>query len=166
MHLIMKKILNFSVIAALFLGFLSCETMEDPEIKNTSTWPLNGKYWVQYDSTSNGNTYIGGYHKLIVTNTSSDNGDSILINDNGTGFALKAAVNMNDLTFNVENYQVNDTTTISLNSGKLLDDATKTPGEGVVTDSLYFEMEIDWPNTTDQVTISGYKYTGWPADNH
>lgn len=158
----MKNYLFLTIIAAFFIGLISCETMDDPEMTTTSTWPLNGEYRVTYDSTANGNPFFSERHALIITNTSADNGDSIVINDaSGTGYKYKAAVNMTQLSFSAENYQYDSTTTITVSNAKLIEDGTKSPYEDVVTDSLYMEVEITTPTGTDAITISGYKYAGW-----
>jgi len=158
----MNKLISIILTAVFFVGLMSCETMEDPEIKNTSTWPLNGEYWVQYDGSSE----VSGYHKIIITNTAADDGKSILINDHGYDFMIRSNADMESVTFDVADYQVNDTTSVSITNGQLMVDGTQTPASNVVTDSLYMEMEVVTPSKTEQVSISGYKYTGWPEDNH
>lgn len=161
----MNRYLLSIIIASLVMGLFSCETMEEPDIKNTSTWPLNGEYWVKYEDPA-GNAIFSTRHKMIITNTSANKGDSILVSDQGTGFKFKAAANMEGLSFNVSDYPVDDTTNLSISNGKLMVDATQTKSEKVVTDSLYMEMEVVTPSGTQQLTISGYKYTGWPEDNY
>lgn len=157
----------FLIIAGVFLmGLFACETMEDPEIKNTSTWPMNGEYWVKHDNTATGNPYLSGRHKMIISNTAADDGDSILIDDGGIGAMFKAAVDMDALTFSVADYPIDDTTTLSISNGKLLREATVTKTEEIPTDSIYMEIEWVTPGGTDQITISGSKYTGWPEDNY
>ena len=158
----MNKIATIILSAVFFMGLFSCETMEDPEIKNTSTWPLNGEYWVTYD----GPTAPAGYHKIIITNTAADDGQSILINDAELDLVTKADVDMEAVSFGVTDYAANDTTTVSISSGQVITDGTMTPVSEVPTDSLYMEMEIVTPSLTEQLTISGYKYTGWTEDNH
>jgi len=158
----MNKYVLLILSAVFFMGLFSCETMEDPEIKNTSTWPMNGEYWVQHD----GSPSLSGYHKVIITNTAADDGKSILIDDHGLGFLIKSNVDMESKTFEVSDYSVNDSTTVSISNGALLTDGTQGPQSEVVTDSLYMEVEVVGPSTTEQITISGYKYTGWPKDNH
>ena len=158
----MNKVITIILSAVFFMGLFSCETMDDPEIKKTSTWPLNGEYWVTYD----GPTAPAGYHKIIITNTAADDGQSILIDDSGSGLMIKADVDMEAVSFGVTDYAPNDTTTVSVSNGQVITDGTMTPASEVPTDSLYMEMEIVTPSLTEQFTISGYKYTGWTEDNH
>lgn len=158
----MNKIVTIILSTVFFMGLFSCETMDDPKIKNTSTWPLNGEYWVTYD----GADAPSGYHKVIISNTAADDGKSVLINDGGQDFTIKANADMEVIAFDVTDYQVDDTTTVSISNGQVIEEGTMTPASNVPTDSLYMEMEIVTPSQTDQVTISGYKYTGWTEDNH
>lgn len=205
----MKNYLVLTLIASFFIGLLSCETMDDPEMTSTSTLPMNGEYWVKYDSTSNGSAHFADRRKIIITNTANDDGEEILINDDndGTGLVFKADVNKDELTFSASDYPITDSVIVnadtmiatlhevSVNNGTLMEEATKTKSEEVVTDSIYMETEINTtvdtleisidtvsadPEVLDinvlntigtetwglNLTISGYKYTGWPEDNY
>lgn len=157
-----RKILIFAFIIGL-VGLFSCETMDEPEMETTSTFPMNGEYWVTYEFNG---APLMDYHLLTVTNTAADDGKHILINDeNGTGVVLKSNVNMGSLTFSVDNtYDLNDSTVLSIDGGKLLEEKYTTTA-GNETDSIYFELV--YPNANDStIVISGYKRTGWPIDDH
>ena len=162
----MKKYLYSIILSTLVLGLFSCETMDEPDIKDTSTWPLNGEYWVKYEDPGTGNLYYSDRHKMIITNTAANQGDSILVSDEGTGLKFKAAANVEGMSFSVSDYPVNDTTNVTINNGQLMVDATQTRSQEVVTDSVYMELEWQTPSGTEQITVSGYKYTGWPEDNY
>ena len=165
-----KKILIFALIFGL-IGLFSCETMEDPEMETTSTFPLNGEYWVTY---SIGGAQVVDYQEMIITNTSADEGKHILItepvvlaNDAGDKIPAKANVDMDNLTFNLDNFtfDVNDSTTktVSIENGKFMEESYTTAA-GNETDSIY--MKVINHDSGDTIAVSGYKYTGWPADDH
>ncbi len=156
-----RKILIFALIIGL-AGLFACETMDEPEMETTSTYPLNGEYWVTYHHN---NTMIMDYHMLILSNTAADDGQQILIRDDGTGAAFKADVNMDNYTFSVTNsLDVDDSVTLyNVNNGKFLEEAYTTVN-GNETDSIHFELV--YPNQGDStIVISGFKRTGWPEDD-
>ncbi|MCF8219147.1 MAG: hypothetical protein K9I29_02035 [Bacteroidales bacterium] len=165
-----RKILIFALIFGL-IGVFSCETMDDPEMETTSTFPLNGEYWVTY---SQGGSVVVGYQELIITNTAADDGQHILItepvvlvDDAGHEIPAKANVNMDNLTFSLDNFtfDLTDTTTqtVSIENGKFMEESYTTAA-GNKTDSIYMDMIIH--DSGDTLAVSGYKYTGWPADDH
>ncbi|MFO8086977.1 MAG: lipid-binding protein [Bacteroidales bacterium] len=178
-----KKILIFAIILGLAALF-SCETMDEPEMETTSTFPLNGEYWVTY---SQGGTQIVGYNLLTLTNTAADDGKHILIkepvlmvNEAGEMAPVVANANMDNLTFNVQGfeYPYNDTSIVRLDisDGKFWEDKYTTAA-GNKTDSIYMnvtfnELAVDTNgNVIDTAysgtfEISGYKRTGWPDDDH
>lgn len=178
-----RKILIFALILGLAALF-ACETMDEPEMETTSTFPLNGEYWVTY---SMGGTMVADYHLLTLTNTAADDGKHILIKEpvvmvNGAGSMIPvvANANMDNLTFNVQDfeYTYNDTSIVKLDitDGKFWEDKYTT-NAGNKTDSIYMmvtydELAVDTlGNVIDTAysgtfEISGYKRTGWPDDDH
>lgn len=178
-----RKILIFALILGLAALF-ACETMDEPDMDTTSTFPLNGEYWVTY---SMGGTMIVDYNLLTLTNTSADDGKHILIkepvimvNEAGSMAPVVANVNMDNLTFGIQDfeYAYNDTSIVRLNitNGKFLEEKYTTKA-GNKTDSIYMsvdfnELAVDaLGNVIDTAysgtfEISGYKRTGWPDDDH
>jgi hypothetical protein len=114
--MIMKKILIL-LTGLIILSYYGCQKYDNPIIKVTSTYPLNGEFWVQFDKATITGTdttwtldpYGLGYKKIIIANTSSDKGDSIIVYDSGDPktdiwpFKVKAACNVNALTFSAIN---------------------------------------------------------------
>lgn len=179
-----RKISIFVFILGLATLF-ACETMDEPEMETTSTFPLNGEYWVTY---SQGGTMIADYQLMTVSNTAADDGKHILIKDpvimvDGSGEMqdVVANANMDNLTFNLQNfeYSYNDTSIVrlSIENGNFMEESYTTTA-GNETDSIYMnvnynELAIDTAtgNVIDTALsgtfeISGYKRTGWPDDDH
>lgn len=167
-----RKILIFALIFGL-IGIFSCETYDDPEMETTSTFPLNGEYWVTY---SQGDSVLVDYQELIITNTSADDGKHILITepvilvdeyDDGDEVPAKANVNMDNYTFKMDTFtfDLTDTTTqtVSIENGQFMEESYTTAA-GNETDSIYMDMIIH--DSGDTIAVSGYKYTGWPDDDH
>lgn len=169
----MKKrrliIISFLVLIIGLGTSCNYDTYEDPEIDYTSTYPINGEYWVQYlldDGSGNlVDVYNGGHTILTITNDARNQGDSLVIYDNKNfwQFKVKAAVDMKTKTWSVTDgydYIWNDATTIA--NGKFLE------GEGLsrdgnVTDSIY--MEITWASDpTETFICAGVRKTGFLED--
>ena len=165
----MNKVFSILIIAIIGLGFVACNedfnTMPEPEIKYTSTYPMNGEYWVTYQYKADGSDFVSGIAKMTLSNTAANTADSILIYDHDLGFKIKSAVNMDNLTF--ESQSANDYESdevITVTNGKLFEDAGKTP-ENHVTDSIYMELEFS-SAAGDIIICSGLKETGFNDDNH
>ncbi len=165
-----KTILIAFLVLMIGLG-TSCnyDTYEDPEIEYTSTFPINGEYFVQY-LVDNGSgvledIYHYGYTVLTITNDARNQGDSLLIydNENAWEFKVKAAVNMNTLTWSVNNgydYIWDDATTIT--NGQFFE-GMGVSKSGNVTDSIY--MEITWASEpATQFIVAGHRKTGFLED--
>ena len=157
----MKNYITLLVLAVAFIT--SCDEKEDYVQINSSTMEISGEWWVEYSTDG----YNSGLTKLIISNTSADDGNEVWISDehNFWEYKVKCPVNMEQLTFsgndlsNIE-YDV----LIQINGGKMLKDAAKSTS-GVVTDSLYFEIEFaDDPGTIYQA--SGWRKTGFLEDEH
>lgn len=165
-----KTIIIVFLVLTVGLG-TSCnyDTFEEVDIEYTSTFPINGEYYVQYlvdDGTGElVDIYNWGRTILTITNDARNQGDSIVItdNDNFWEFKVKAAVDMNSLTWSVNegyDYVWNDATTIT--NGQFFKDQGLSR-DGNVTDSIY--MEITWesdPGTT--YVVAGVRRTGFLED--
>lgn len=158
-------------------GFLTSCEKEYPEVQYTSTFPVNGEWWVKYEvETTPGvfeDIYHVGYTPLLTFNTSANRGDSIWVSDQGNfwNYKVKSALNLTERTFSVANkksaamdggepYDI----TVTISNGKVL------PGQGrstsgLQTDSIHFEIEFeDDPGTIYRA--SGHRRTGFLEDEH
>lgn len=153
-------IISLILVVALFT---SCDKKEDYEQINSSVMEISGEWWVDY---SDGD-YHSGLTKLIISNTAADNGQEIWISDedNFWEYKVKCPVNIDQLTFSgtdLENIQYD--VLIQISGGKMLPLAAQSTS-GVVTDSIYFEIEFgDDPGTIYQA--SGWRKTGFIEDEH
>ena len=172
----MKKYNSILLILITIFFVSSCkkdliDTIKKIDPGKTSTYPLNGEYWVQLDAapiaTPTAWSNALGYKKIIISNTSTDKGDSIWIDDlkNIWSFKVKTACNPTLMTFNVtdgKELYYDDATTIK--NGKLILDIGISRG-GNKTDSIY--MEISWASDAANVyRLSGVRRTGFTEDDY
>jgi len=124
---------------------------------------ISGEWWVDYFDGED----HSGLTKLIISNTSADDGTEIWISDehNFWEYKVKCPVNMNQLTFTGSDLtDIEHDILVQINGGKMLKNAAKSTS-GLVTDSLYFEVEFeDNPGTIYQA--SGWRKTGYLEDEH
>ena len=163
----MKKIIKYILSIAVIVAFTACQ--EDLEIGGTATEAMSGDWWVQM-GVSDGAGGIAtnyGYSELSTFNTASNSTSQMWLSDHGTfwDYQVKVNINLENMTFTVtdgEDIVHDDNTTIAI--GKILPGAATTPS-GVAADSIYFEVE--WASDPGNVYVgSGYRYTGWPEDDH
>lgn len=174
-----KKIFHIILIGiSLILVINGCrkdiDTYKKVDPGKSSTYPLNGEYWVRLDAatiagsdtTWDVDPYGIGYAKIMISNTSTDKGDSIWVDDLGKiwDFKVKTACNPALRTFSVTkgvDIYLNDTTTIK--NGKLILDKGITKS-GNKTDSIY--MVIKWKSDATTYRLSGVRRTGFQADDY
>jgi hypothetical protein len=163
------------LLALLFVvGITSSCEKEYPEIETTSTYPVNGEWWVTYTQETSPGVFedVGhGYSTLLTFNTSANNGDSLWVSDEGHfwNFKVKSAVNVPQRTFSVANKK-----SAALDKGQPYDigvtisDGKVITGGGlsrtrVPTDSIYFRVEFeDDPGVIYHA--SGHRRTGFLED--
>ncbi|WP_161890091.1 lipid-binding protein [Pontibacter russatus] len=174
----MKKTYLYFLAILLSVGFLSSCERDAPEIEYTSTFPVSGEWWVTYKVETSPGVFVdagGGYSTLLTYNTSDNSGDSIWIDDQGHfwTYKVKAPVNMQNLTFGVEeapNAAYESMVTIA--DGKVLLNAAESK-TGVQTDSIYFKVSFsDEEDEDENVTpyntiyhVSGHRRTGFLEDD-
>jgi len=159
----MKKYIYY--IAVLSFLFASCDTKEDYDVEKSKVVEAAGQWWVKYSTEG----YESGYIMLETYNSASDDGTELWITDNGDwwDYKVKSPINASTLTFSgqdlvsaVEGYDI----TIQVMNGKVILDGGKSTS-GVVTDSIYFELEFeDDPGTIYKA--AGVRRTGFLEDEH
>ncbi len=171
------------IIAVLAFGFSSCEKLwdmnqpADPEVEYSAVWPLAGEWFVQYkfdDGDGNiGDWYGVGYTTLFTYNTAAEDNDKFWISDDGNfwTYTVKSDCNVDNKSFSGDSlvstadyngslYDVK----VNITNGKVIEDGGFST-TGVVTDSIYFEVEF----ADDLGTIyqcSGIRRTGFIDDEH
>ncbi|HMV09920.1 MAG TPA: lipid-binding protein [Cyclobacteriaceae bacterium] len=165
----MKKILVMLCMACI-LTVMACQP-DAPEIKYTSTFPLNGEWAVAYRIETSPGVFEdqSGYTPLTISNTASDKGDSIWISDNNNfwNFKIKAAARAKSKSFSSEGststiagYHIN----VVVSDGKVFLDAVVTKAAKTITDSIYMKLEFeDDPGVIYH--CSGVRRTGFLEDD-
>lgn len=157
----MKKFIFY--IAVLSLIVTSCDLKEDYEVEKSKVVDAAGQWYVKYSTDG----YESDYILLNTFNTSADDGKEFWITDNDEWwhYKVKCPINVSNLTFSGEDlanesYDIK----IQVTNGKVLKNAGKSTS-GVVTDSIYFELEFeDDPGTIYQA--AGVRRTGYLEDEH
>lgn len=170
------KIKNLIIVLAIILmGFSACQ--KDSEVELGPVYPMCGEWYVTakyYDA--DGNEYLDDYFLLTTSNTASYSASELLITDNANwwNFKVKSALNLEGKSFNVSNtpnlVSGYEELIVSVSNGKVLLDGGISTG-GNVSDSIYMEVmfsdaEDSGLSTTEPVTFSGVRRTGFLEDEH
>jgi hypothetical protein len=167
----MKRYSKLVLLLAI-IGLAACEK-EDPEIKNTATYPVSGEWWVTYQVRNTEGQLEdvgGGYYPLLTFNTASNTADSIWVSDAGSfwDYQVKADLDLPNMAFSVnEGQNISYESKVRLANGKVLMGQGRSTS-GVVTDSLYLEVAFDddtEPFSTTYI-VSGHRRTGFLEDEH
>ena len=156
-----------AIISGIFLIAASCQKSYDPGTTNSQKM-ANG-WWVTF--TSGGADIYGIGHFFLTTyNQSSNNNDSIWVDDlsHSWVFKCKAAANYSALTFGVPaapNDYNGDTSTVTITNGKVLLKAGTTKG-GNKSDSLYMQIKFSDDPSGLTYVISGTARTGFIEDDY
>lgn len=154
--------------AFLFLGLMSCDLGDDPDVGGTATQAVAGEWWTTF-TIDGDDVYSLGYQQITTANTAANVATEFLVTDVGHtwDYKVKCPLNLDARTFGgdalanlVDGYDI----TMNIANGKILPNAATSTG-GNVTDSIYFEIEFeDDPGTVYQV--AGYRRTGFLEDEH
>lgn len=168
----MKKILKFSFLACLIMLFLqSCDEVEDMEVGGTSTKEMAGDWYVKLVKN---NQDVKDYYLLTTYNTSANDGKTLWIDDHEEWpMKVKAVVDVNSLSLsgtdleNLYSYDdngVNVAPKVTIREGKIVKGGAVTPG-GNKSDLIVLTVEFS-DDAGEVYTITGYKRTGFAADEH
>ena len=167
----MKKFI-YSMI--MFAGLMTASCEKD-DIIHTATEPLAGEWYVTVDfadadgNVVKANAYGIGQFMVNTYNTSANVNNEMWVDDLGNFWEFKLKVNCDiaNLTF-----ASNDTVPnfyydcgVIIEDGKMLPKAATTPS-GVPADSIVFYVQFtdDEPYGYTRYKVSGYRYTGFTAD--
>ena len=179
----MKNKLIFALLIFLTSGIYSCSKLHDmnepndPEVEYSVVWPLAGEWYVTYKFADEDGViddwYGVGYTKLYTYNTANQDNDKFWISD-GTNFwiyTVKSPCNVGNRTFGGDSlvstadndgelYDIK----VNIKNGKVIENGGHSTS-GVVTDSIYFEVEFeDDPGTI--YYCAGTRKTGFLEDEH
>ncbi|MDP4197227.1 MAG: lipid-binding protein [Bacteroidota bacterium] len=153
--------------------------MKDYDTQYSPTYPVSGEWWVNV-KLADGTDIMGGYSKVLTYNTAANTPDSIWVTDvtssdgsapgNFWTYKCKAACHMADNTFSlpqgtsvISGYNIG----IKITNGKVIKNGAVSPS-GAKTDSIYYEIAFqdDTPSYGTKYICSGYRRTGFQADDH
>jgi hypothetical protein len=154
-----KILSTVSAVLLVVLTLSSCE--KDPEAGGTAVQSMAGEWWVQLDRA-------GAYYHFSTYNTAANLGSEMWLDDLESFWQMKGKVNVDlaTLTFSANNikneyYDI----TFNIDSGKIIQNASKGPVSKAVTDSISFVAEFsDDPGT--KYRLSGYRRTRFSEDDH
>ena len=159
------------IILSLTLVVASCspnEGFEDYTVEKSSLSEVASDWWVIALEPDGVTPAFGGdYVKVTTSNTSADDGSTMLIDDHQNWFEFRTKINMNlsDLTFtgtdNVELYYNGE---ILLANGSITKGSYVTES-GTIVDEIYFEAEFDWFAGTTFI-FKGHQRTGFLEDEN
>lgn len=168
---IYKTLFSLSLIAT----FFSCDSIGDPDAGGTSTENMAGDWYVQM--YTKGEEPSGAYALITTYNTSKNDGKEMWIDDHLHlwYFKVKSPVDVSSLTFSGADLpsSVDDDDdastppyeiTVTITNGQISLNDTETSG-GNISNGISFDIEFsDDPGNV--YTVSGYKYIGFPEDQH
>lgn len=151
--------------------FTSCEK---DEVGTTATEALAGEWYVTVDAVDNaGNTVATdpfglGYTFILTYNTAANIPTEMYVSDQGNFWDYTVRVNsdINNLTFSTDGDVQNEAydCMVNIEEGRMLPGAATTPS-GTPADSIVFYVSFsDDENGFSKYKVSGYRYTGFVAD--
>lgn len=167
----MKKISFFLLSIGIFL----IQSCKKEEIGSTATEKMSGEWSVRADALNSDGSlfaedvYELGHFLLSTYNTADDNTSQMWLDDSDNFWKFKGKVNIDyaSLAFSGENVQnVSYDSKFTVLNGKILKGLAHTPS-GMVADSIVFEIRFDDEDPAtpfDRYRITGYRYTGFVAD--
>lgn len=187
----MKKYLIILIAALAIVSLNSCQ--KDIEPGGTAVEEMAGDWWVVYQSSLQEINFIfegegempslsnienwewdyvydDAYSQLLTYNTAANTADSMFISDDGHYWDFKAKVGVNyaNKTFansgSIPNMAYEDCD-LEIIGGKILKGAAKSPS-GMPVDSIVFYIKFSDDSYGFTFTkVSGFRRTGFPADD-
>lgn len=166
----MKKYIVL-IAAALAFTFTGCETVTEPG--GTAVQDMAGEWWVTAEYQDGGVwTDAGvGHFQLSTYNTAANKSTEMWVNDHGSfwnfksivkvDYAAKTFLTTDSVTTNSASYP---TEKVLITNGKVLKGAAKTPSK-VAADSIVFSAVFNDDSGPIVYKISGFRRTGFPADD-
>lgn len=166
----MKKLI-YSLIMCAGVLFTSCEK---DEVGNTATEALAGDWYVTVDIVDDaGNTLAEdpfglGHTFLFTYNTAANIPTEMYVSDQDYFWNYTVRVNsdVNNLTFGTNGDVQNEAydCLVNIENGRVLPQAATTPS-GMPADSIVLYVSFsDDENPGTKYKVSGYRYTGFTAD--
>ncbi|MDR1382128.1 MAG: hypothetical protein LBJ47_11710 [Tannerella sp.] len=165
-----KKYLTAAVFAACSLFITGCEDETDPG--GTAVKKMAGDWWVTVDviegETNLGDGYGIGHLIMHTYNTAANKPTEMWLEDGGNfwDYKLRVDVQYENRTFSTAGFVDNHAyeSQASITDGKILEGAATTPS-GMPADSIIYYIRFDDDEPEYQYRISGFRRTGFPADD-
>lgn len=158
------------MITALAFISLSCDK-EDTDPGRTSVEEMAGDWWVTYEREVNGTwvDYYGvGYQRFTTYNTAANKNTEMWINDGANFWDFKGVVSVDytnkTFTSNGMMDNVSYDSQFEIKDGKVLKGAATTPS-GQPADSIVFFVQFDDDSPNVIWKVSGFRRSGFPADD-
>lgn len=157
------------MMAAISFAFAGCDKETEPG--GTAIEKMAGDWWVTVDVIDNGVNLgdVGvGHIKMYTYNTAANSGTEMWLDDDKKFWDYKVKVNVDyaNRLFSTTDF-VNNTkyeSKVKITDGKIMEGVAKTPS-GMPADSIVYFVQFD--DDTDGYTykVSGFRRTGFPADD-
>lgn len=164
----MKKYLIL-LFTALTFSLVSCE--EDTEAGGTSVEKMAGDWWVTAHVMDNGVDAgdVGvGHFRMQTFNTTANSATEMWLEDeaNFWNYKVKVGVDYGERTFSTSDFVENIAyeSKVKITEGKVLENAAKTPS-GMPVDSIVYFIQFDDDEDGLTYKVSGFRRTGFPADD-
>jgi len=166
----MKKYLIL-LVAAIAFSFTGCQ--KDTEPGGTSVQDMAGEWWVTAEYQDAGEWVDAGvgHFKLSTYNTAANLSTEMWVNDHGSFWNFKSVVKVD---YTAKTFLTTDSVTtnsvssptekVLITAGKVLKGAAKTPSN-VAADSIVFSAVFNDDSGPIVYKISGFRRTGFPADD-
>ena len=160
-----------AIFFACIIFLTSCE--KDVDAGGTAVMKMAGDWWVTVDviweGENIGDAYGLEHIQMFTYNTAANKSTEMWLEDdhNFWAFKIKVDVQYEERTFSTAGFVDNREyeSKVKIFDGKILAGAAKTPS-GMPADSIYFKVKFDDDyDEIDYYIISGFRRSGFPADD-
>lgn len=161
----------FLLFLSLPFVFVSCD--DETKVGGTAVEEMAGDWWVTIDAIVNDQAIVDPYGKghvqMFTYNTAANKDTEMWIDDekNFWDYKLKVDVNYDTRTFSTKDFVENTSYNckVKITDGKILKGAALSPS-GMPADSIVYMIQFDDDTTPGAIyKISGFRRTGFPADD-
>lgn len=165
----MKKYMILLLVSLAFT-FVACDN--DTEPGGTAVEKMAGDWWVTVNAFIDGkeveDPFGAGHLQISTYNTASNSETEMWLDDLGNFWEYKLKVNVNyaTRTFSTTGFVDNVTyeSKVKITDGKVLEKAATTPS-GMPADSIVYMVQFDDDEDGLTYKVSGFRRTGFPADD-
>lgn len=167
----MKKYLTAMIAACSIMFMTSCDDDTDPG--GTTVMKMAGDWWVTVDfidesGINHGDLYNIGHIQMYTYNTAVNKATEMWIEDGAHfwDYKLKVDVQYENRTFSTAGFVENQAyeSKVSIIEGKIMEGVATTPS-GMPADSIVYFIQFDDDDPGITYKISGFRRTGFPADD-